>query len=505
MILFLSFYFTFVQFRSIFNIPNLILMLRVFMTVSYKAGFIDLLLKKGSLELGDRTLTSERLSPYFVNTGNISDGVGIGQFGDSYSAVAEGLVSEGDVVFGPAYKGIPLATAVAISLASTGTNVGYAFDRKEAKDHGEVTSKDDLQRAMIIGSNISNGSRILLVDDVLTTGGTKYDSIELLNRIADGLEYLGLIIGVDRQEVGIGSNALSSSEQFTQQTGIPVYSVVTASEIYQYLRTRGDVDQRAVDRMGAYLRVYGNKDARESVGKNEEQIIIPRDRSIVPACDIDSIEKFEQLVRETADVEAIGGYKVGFELGLLYSLPNVVEVVRINAPGKAVIYDHQKAGTDIPDTGKNFARVMKRSGVDAVIFFPQAGPETERAWIYHALDNGLKVIVGGWMTHPAYTQSEGGFILDSAALDIYRIAARAGVNNFVVPGTKPDVVENVRDLIRLEGIDPIFYPTGFVTQGGSFESMKSILGDRWHGIVGRAITGSKDMKSAALEQTKCVS
>src|SRR3989338_4529684 len=158
---------------------------------------------------------------------------------------------------------------------------------------------------------------------------------------------------------------------------------------------------------------------------------------------LDTLEQFETLVQQTGDIDGIGAYKLRFELGLGYGLPKVVETARKHT-NKPLIYDHQKAGTDIPDTGKNFAKVVKKSGIDTVIFFPQAGPETERAWIYHALDQGLKVIVGGRMTHPAYAVSEGGFITDEGALDMYRIAARAGINNFVVPGNKPEIIEQVK-------------------------------------------------------------
>jgi len=203
------------------------------------------------------------------------------------------------------------------------------------------------------------------------------------------------------------------------------------------------------------------------------------------------------LVQQTSDIERIGGYKIGFELGL-QGLGKVVEIARGHTD-KPLIYDHQKAGTDIPDTGKNFARAMRRAGVNAVILFPQSGPETERAWIYHALNQGLKVIVGGRMTHPAYAVSEGGYITDEGALEMYRIAARAGVNNFVVPGNKPDVIRQVREVVEAEGVAPIFYAPGFIAQGGSISEAAKVAGERFHGIVGRGIYEAKDMRAAAME------
>ncbi|MCK4247944.1 MAG: orotidine 5-phosphate decarboxylase, partial [Methanomicrobia archaeon] len=132
--------------------------------------------------------------------------------------------------------------------------------------------------------------------------------------------------------------------------------------------------------------------------------IIKRDRSVIPACDV-PLELYERIVRETADIEGIGGYKVGFFLGLDYGLPKIVEIAR-KYTDKPVIYDHQKAGTDIPDMGGKFAKICKKAGVDAVILFPQSGPETEKAWIEAAKEEGLGIIVGGLMTHPKYKKSE---------------------------------------------------------------------------------------------------
>ena len=144
---------------------------------------------------------------------------------------------------------------------------------------------------------------------------------------------------------------------------------------------------------------------------------------------------------------------------------------------------------------------LKESGFDAVILFPQSGPETERAWIYHALDNELNVIVGGRMTHPAYAVSEGGFITDEGALDMYRIAARAGVSNFVVPGNKPEVIKQVREVVEPLVGSADYYAPGFIAQGGKIEAAAKVAGDKFHGIVGRGIYQAKDMHAAAVEHT----
>jgi len=314
-----------------------------------------------------------------------------------------------------------------------------------------------------------------------------------------------LAIGVDRQEVGV--NGISAITEYEEKTGTKVVSIVNALDVYDFLKENQPEKAKELVRLATYLRVYGTEAARRGIVERAgklEQTIIARDRSVIPACDVETLEQFEKLVEATANVDGIGGYKVGFELALGYGLPKVMETVRKHTD-KPVIYDHQKAGTDIPDTGKNFARVCKKAGVDAVILFPQSGPETERAWIYHALDAGLKVIVGGRMTHPAYSVSEGGFITDEGALEMYKIGARAGVTNFVVPGNKPDVIKQVRELVEGEGVSPVFYAPGFIAQGGKIEDAAKVAGDRFHGIVGRGIYSASDMHAAAVEHTSQLS
>jgi len=469
----------------------------------YKQSFIDFLLETKSLKVGaDFTLKSKRLSPYFINVGDFNEGETISRLGQAYATAIENSGKEVDILFGPAYKGIPLALATSIALASNGRNVGFAFDRKEEKDHGEVTNKADLQKAILVGKNISNGAKVIILDDVFTTGNTKYEAIDLINKLAENVDYTAVVIAVNRQEVGI--NGVSAIDEFTAKTGIPVPSIVKITDIYNHLKTKSNLNQKDVERIATYLRVYGTKEARDALGTPLEKRIIELDRSVIPACDVEDLEQFEDIVKSTADIEKIGGYKIGFELGyggLGWGLADVVRTAK-KYTNKPIIFDHQKAGTDIPDTGKNFARKMKKAGVDAVILFPQAGPETERAWIYHALDNDLNVIVGGRMTHPAYAVSEGGFITDEGALDMYRIAARAGVTNFVVPGNKPEVITQIREVIEAEGVSPIFYSPGFVAQGGKLSDAVKAAGNSFHGIVGRGIYAAKDKKrQAAIELT----
>ena len=113
--------------------------------------------------------------------------------------------------------------------------------------------------------------------------------------------------------------------------------------------------------------------------------IIKAEKSVIPACDV-SLELYEEIIKETCDAKGIGGCRIGFSLSLRYRLSKVVEIAR-EYTNKPLIYDHQKAGTDIPSTGKMFMDVCRDAEVDAVIIFPQAGPETEQAWIESALNS----------------------------------------------------------------------------------------------------------------------
>ena len=225
--------------------------------------------------------------------------------------------------------------------------------------------------------------------------------------------------------------------------------------------------------------------------------IIQRERSIIPACDV-HLETYQRIVWETADIDGVGGYKVGFHLGLGWGLPKVVEVTR-KYTDKPIIYDHQKAGTDIPDTAKNFSVTLRDSGVNAAILFPQSGPETEKAWIEALREDGIGVIVGGLMTHPRYVRSEGGYLADDAILEIYLNAAELGVTDFVVPGNRPNDIRRIREALEQRGISPTFYAPGFVAQGGSISDAAKVAGNSWHAILGRGITKAEDIKKAALE------
>jgi orotidine-5'-phosphate decarboxylase len=229
-------------------------------------------------------------------------------------------------------------------------------------------------------------------------------------------------------------------------------------------------------------------------------MIIKQSKSVIPACDVASLGELETLVKTVDSVRGIGGYKIGFSLALPYGLPAVVKAIRKHSK-KPIIYDHQKAATDIPDTGAQFAHACKAAGVDAVILFPQAGPETLKAWVKQCQDSKLKVIVGGEMTHPAYLVKDGGFLADDAPRKIYELAASLGVTDFVVPGNKPERIREYRAVVERAGCaTPVFYSPGLVTQGGDVTEGAKAAGERWHAIIGRALYGAGDaaaMRAAA--------
>ena len=228
-------------------------------------------------------------------------------------------------------------------------------------------------------------------------------------------------------------------------------------------------------------------------------------RSVIPACDVGTLEKLKELVKATAPIPGIGGYKVGLELTIPFSLTEVVAIIRehSNAP---IIYDHQKAATDIPELGPKFARAVKISGADAVILFPFGGAATEEAWIKTCQDAELTVLVGGHMTQARFLESEGGFIADSGPEAIYRLAAEKGVTDFVVPGNKTDYVLKYRQLLEEAlGVDKfVLYAPGFISQGGDISETGKVAGANWHAIIGSAIykkEGVDAMRQAAKEAT----
>ena len=232
-----------------------------------------------------------------------------------------------------------------------------------------------------------------------------------------------------------------------------------------------------------------------------ERIINP-DRSVIVAMDM-NWQQTLPVIDQTADVEGISAYKFGFRVGLSrLSLPVAVDYVHENT-SKKVIYDHQKAGTDIDDTGVGFAETMEDAGVDAAILFPFTGPVVEEAWVKALQDRNIGVIVGAEMTHKQIRHSEGGYIADDSFMRMFEQAVNLGVTNFVVPGNKPDKVRTYREFFESQlgegGFD--LYSPGLIAQGGTITEGGEAAGRRFHGIIGRGIFAAADIHVAALDCT----
>jgi len=216
------------------------------MTLAYQSDFIDLCVRLGVLRFGSFTLKSGRESPYFFNTGLFNTGAAIGAVGHAYAAAVTASDLKFDMLFGPAYKGIPLATITAAALAEQeGRDVPYAYNRKEAKNHGEG--------GHIVGSPL-NGD-VLIVDDVITAGTAIRESIDIIR--AAGAQPAGVVLALDRQERAPDSR-LSAVQEVRQQYGIPVIAVVNLAELMHHISLHGRGDDLA--RMQGYRERYGLED-----------------------------------------------------------------------------------------------------------------------------------------------------------------------------------------------------------------------------------------------------
>ena len=219
---------------------------------TYQKEFIEFLVRTEALRFGDFTLKSGRKSPYFFNSGQFNTGSSAERLGFFYASAARELRTPPTLIFGPAYKGIPLCLATAIAYHNHfDTDLPFSFDRKEVKDHGEG--------GWLVGRAPTSEDRIVLVDDVITDGATKVDTI---NRLKDALsaQVTGLIISVDRKEKNAeGGNAITALEN---ATGVEVRAIVTIHDILAYLPGR-EIDGRIVltddikQQIEAYLSEYG--------------------------------------------------------------------------------------------------------------------------------------------------------------------------------------------------------------------------------------------------------
>lgn len=213
--------------------------------------FIEFLVKNGAVKFGEFTLKSGRESPYFISTGVLSDGKNSYELGKFYAQKINEVFPEIDAIYGPAYKGIPLAVSASIAMSrELGKTTGWIFDRKEKKVHGDS--------GMFVGADLDIGAKIVIVDDVMTTGGTKIEAIEKIKKSLNA-EVLGIIIAVDREEIGKRKSAVT---EFTEETGIPVHSIVKISEVFEHLaKNKIDgkqyIDKKIYNAFLDYKKKYG--------------------------------------------------------------------------------------------------------------------------------------------------------------------------------------------------------------------------------------------------------
>ncbi|MEE2895284.1 MAG: orotate phosphoribosyltransferase, partial [Planctomycetota bacterium] len=196
----------------------------------HQSRFIDFMLDVGVLTFGDFTTKSGRKTPYFVNTGLYRSGDQLRELGRAYADAIESSFPEGfDVLFGPAYKGIPLVVAVSMAFAERGRSVDFCFNRKEAKDHGEG--------GVLVGRRLADGDRVLIVEDVTTAGTSIRETVPVL-RAAAAVELAGLVVSVDRQERASDTSERTALVELAEEFGMPTAAIVTIDEVLEHLGDR---------------------------------------------------------------------------------------------------------------------------------------------------------------------------------------------------------------------------------------------------------------------------
>ena len=204
--------------------------------------FIEFALEKKVLQFGNFLTKAGRNSPYFFNLGAFNDGESLKLLGEFYANKIIDTKIEFDMIFGPAYKGIPLASSTSIALSNKSRNIPYSFNRKETKNHGEGGE--------IIGSSIKGG--VLVIDDVISAGTSINESYKLIHK--NGAKIAGVIVAIDRQEKG--ENALSATQEIAKKYSIPVISIITLEDIIHYLEVANSFSNE-LELIKRYQNTYG--------------------------------------------------------------------------------------------------------------------------------------------------------------------------------------------------------------------------------------------------------
>lgn len=210
----------------------------------YQIDFIQLALENDVLRFGEFKLKSGRLSPYFFNAGLIRSGAALQRTGQAYVEAVREAAIDFDMLFGPAYKGIPLATAAAVNWSQQyGDDIPLVYNRKEAKAHGEG--------GRIVGGPLQG--RVLIVDDVITAGTAVREVLQMISEA--GAEPAGIVVGLDRQERGSGE--LSAVQELQQEFQLPVISIIGFEDLITFLQTHSAPDAAKLESMLAYRESYG--------------------------------------------------------------------------------------------------------------------------------------------------------------------------------------------------------------------------------------------------------
>lgn len=220
---------------------------------AYKEEFIEFMVRSGVLQFGDFVTKSGRKTPFFINTGYYRTGAQLRQLGEFYAkAIHERFGQDADVLFGPAYKGIPLSVSAAIGMSTLfGSDVRYSANRKEIKDHGD--------KGILLGSPLRDGDRVVIVEDVTTAGTSIRETVPILRSQAD-VSILGLIVSVDRMEKGTGKK--SALSEIEESFGFATGAIVTMEEVTGYLSShkvegKEILTEQLLERIREYYAEYG--------------------------------------------------------------------------------------------------------------------------------------------------------------------------------------------------------------------------------------------------------
>lgn len=218
---------------------------------AYQKQFVDFMIDSNVLKFGDFTLKSGRKSPFFMNAGAYTTGEQLHQLGLFYAqAIDETFGLDFDVVFGPAYKGIPLSVVTTMALSELyGKEARYCSNRKEVKDHGDT--------GILLGSSLSDGDKVVIVEDVTTSGKSIEETYPILKSAAD-VEVVGLMVSLDRGEVGKGGEK-SALEEVSDLYGFPTAAIVSMREVVDYLSGKGVLNEGQLQAISSYYEKYGAK------------------------------------------------------------------------------------------------------------------------------------------------------------------------------------------------------------------------------------------------------